>query len=89
MPAAQDADPLVTAEHVERRARPATLDTALLIVGLVALWQVGTLALGREALPSPVATVSKLAGIIGDEDFPRHAWETARAFRARSCAPRP
>jgi NitT/TauT family transport system permease protein len=80
MPAAQDADPLVTAERVERRTTPATLDTALLIVGLVALWQIGTLALGREALPSPVATVAKLAGIIGDEDFPRHAWETARAF---------
>src|SRR6185436_9643818 len=71
---------LVTAERVERRATPATLDTALLLVGLVALWQVGTLALGRDALPSPVATVSKLAGIMADEDFPRHAWETARAF---------
>jgi NitT/TauT family transport system permease protein len=52
----------------------------LLIVGLVALWQAGTLLLGREALPSPVATVGKLAGIMADEDFPRHAWETARAF---------
>jgi NitT/TauT family transport system permease protein len=80
MPATQDAEPLVTVERAERRATPATLDTALLIVGLVALWQVGTLALGREALPSPVATVSKLAGIMADEDFPRHAWETARAF---------
>jgi NitT/TauT family transport system permease protein len=80
MPAAQDADPLVTAERAERRTTPATLDTALLLVGLVALWQVGTLALGREALPSPIATVSKLAGIMADEDFPRHAWETARAF---------
>ena len=80
MPAAQDADPLVTAERAEgREARPA-LDTMLLTAGLVALWQVGTLALGREALPSPVATVGKLAGIMADEDFSRHAWETARAF---------
>ena len=56
MPAAQDADPLVTAERAEgREARPA-LDTLLLTAGLVALWQVGTLALGREALPLDVAT---------------------------------
>jgi NitT/TauT family transport system permease protein len=80
MPAAQNADPLVTAERAERRDMPPALDIVLLIVGLIALWQVGTLVLGREALPSPMATVSKLAGIIGDEDFPRHAWETARAF---------
>lgn len=80
MPAAQDADPLVTAERAERRDAPPALDTVLLIIGLVALWQVGTLVLGREALPSPLATVGKLAGIIADEDFPRHAWETARAF---------
>src|SRR5437588_1746331 len=80
MPAAQDADPLVTAERAERQEAPPALDTVLLIVGLVALWQAGTIVLGREALPSPVATVSRLAGIMADEDFPRHAWETARAF---------
>jgi NitT/TauT family transport system permease protein len=80
MPAAQDADPLVTAGHIERRDTPPALDTILLIVGLVALWEVGTLVLGREALPSPLATVDKLATIIADEDFPRHAYETARAF---------
>ena len=80
MPAAQDADPLVTAERAERRNMPPALDTVLLIVGLVALWQIGTLLLGREALPSPMATVGKLSGIMADEDFPRHAWETARAF---------
>jgi NitT/TauT family transport system permease protein len=80
MPAAQDADPLVVAERGERRATRPAIDTVLLIVGLVALWQAGTLVLGREALPSPIATVGKLAGIMADEDFPRHAWETARAF---------
>ena len=80
MPAALDADPLVTAERAERRAARPALDTVLLIAGLVALWQAGTLVLGHEALPSPIATVSKLAGIMADEDFPRHAWETARAF---------
>jgi len=80
MPAAQDADPIVTAERVERRDAPPALDLVLLIAGLIALWQLGTLTLGREALPSPAATVSKLADLMADEDFPRHAWETARAF---------
>jgi len=80
MPAAQDADPLVAAERIERRDTPPWLDTLLLIAGLIALWQAGTLVLGREALPSPVATVAKLAAITADEDFPRHAYETARAF---------
>src|ERR1043165_3188730 len=80
MRAAQDADPLVTSERAERRDMPPALDTVLLIAGLIALWQLGTLALGHEALPSPAATVSKLAGIMADEDFPRHAWGTARCF---------
>jgi len=77
---AQDAEPLVAAERIERRDHARSLDTALLIVGLIALWQAGAFILGKDALPSPVATVSKLAAIMGDEDFPRHAWETARAF---------
>jgi NitT/TauT family transport system permease protein len=77
MPAAQDADPLVAAE---RRTDTRALDKALLVVGLVVLWQAGTLVLGRDALPSPVATVGKLLAIMGDSDFPRHAWETGRAF---------
>lgn len=76
---AQDAD-VLTVEPVARRGDARSLDTALLIVGLIALWQAGTLVLGKDALPSPVATVTKLAAIMGDEDFPRHAWETARAF---------
>ena len=75
----QDAD-VLTVEPVARRGDARSLDTALLIVGLIALWQAGTLVLGKDALPSPVATVTKLAAIIADEDFPRHAWETARAF---------
>ena len=76
---AQDAD-VLTVEPVARRGDARSLDTAMLIVGLIALWQAGTLVLGKDALPSPVATVTKLAAIMGDEDFPRHAWETARAF---------
>ena len=80
MPAAQDADPLVAAERVERRDYSRALDALFLIAGLIALWQFGSVVLGHHALPSPLATVNKLMAIMGDEDFPRHAWETGRAF---------
>lgn len=80
MRAAQDADPAVTAERAKRRGQSRWLDALLLIVGLLAFWQIGSLLLGREALPSPLSTISKLLAIMGDSDFPRHARETARAF---------
>src|SRR5688572_30416132 len=80
MPAAQDADPLLMTERVERRADTRALDKLLLFVGLVALWQLGSLLLGRDALPSPGSTISRLFAIMSDADFPRHAWETGRAF---------
>ena len=76
---AQHAEPLA-AERIVRRVDTRALDTALLLVALLALWQAGAVILGKDALPSPASTVSKLAAIMGDEDFPRHAWETARAF---------
>jgi len=79
MPAAGDADPFAMASPVRRRY-PRALDNVLLLIGMIALWQIGTLLLGREALPSPLSTVSKLAEIMRDPDFPRHAWETGRAF---------
>jgi NitT/TauT family transport system permease protein len=79
MPALQDADTLVPARRAGQSTPPA-LDTVLLVIGLLILWQAGSLVLGREALPSPLATAGRLAAIMGDEDFPRHAWETARAF---------
>jgi NitT/TauT family transport system permease protein len=80
MPVSPDADPTAAAERIERRDRGALVDTMLLIVGLPILWQAGSMLLGHEALPSPAATVMKLATILGDSDFPAHAWETARAF---------
>jgi NitT/TauT family transport system permease protein len=75
---ARDAEPL--AERVTPRGDARALDTMLLLAGLIALWQAGAVILGKDALPSPVSTIAKLAAIMGDEDFPRHAWETARAF---------
>src|SRR3979411_1180643 len=80
MPVSPDADPTTAAEGIERRDHGPLIDTMLLIVGLLVLWQAGSMLLGREALPSPAATVMKLAAILGDSDFPAHAWETARAF---------
>jgi NitT/TauT family transport system permease protein len=75
---ARDAEPFVKPDA--RRADAHALDTVLLLAGLIALWQAGAVILGKDALPSPVSTVAKLAAIMGDADFPRHAWETARAF---------
>src|SRR4051812_37927173 len=80
MPVSPDADPTTAAERIERRDHGPLVDTMLLIVGLVALWQAGSMLLGREALPSPAATIMKLANILGDSDFLAHAWETVRAF---------
>lgn len=80
MPAAQDADPLAATGRLERRRDTRALDKVLLLIGLVVLWQVGSMVLGRDALPSPAATTGKLVAIMSDSDFPRHAWETARAF---------
>ncbi len=50
------------------------------MVAMILLWQLGSWRLGHEVLPSPAATLRKLAAIMTDEDFPRHAWETGRAF---------
>ncbi|MGZ6009660.1 MAG: ABC transporter permease, partial [Rhizomicrobium sp.] len=80
MPVSPDADPTAAAERIERRDHGPLVDTMLLIAGLLVLWQAGSLLLGHEALPSPPATIMKLAAILGDSDFPAHAWETARAF---------
>jgi NitT/TauT family transport system permease protein len=82
MPVSPAADSAAAAASIARRNHAALIDTMLLIVGLAVLWQAGSMLLGREALPSPAATVEKLAVILGDADFPAHAWETARAFVA-------
>jgi NitT/TauT family transport system permease protein len=79
MPVSPDADPTAAAERLERRDHGPLIDTVLLIVGLPVVWQAGSMLLGHEALPSPGATVMKLASILGDSDFPAHAWETARS----------
>ncbi len=67
-------------------AAPATaretpvLDTLLLLLGLVAAWQLLSFLAGAEVLTSPVATVRRLGRLMADPDFPAHAVETASAF---------
>lgn len=63
-----------------RRGSSAAGDTVLLVLGLLVLWQAASFAIGPEVLPSPFATLAKLGRIVGDPDFPAHAWETGRAF---------
>ena len=86
MPGAQDADPLVGG-----RARRGARDTPRSLDTRAADRRPGVAVAGRHADASgtrrcrrPLATVRKLAAIMADEDFPRHAWETGRAFLHRA-----
>ena len=60
--------------------RAVARDAALLVAAFIALWQIGAMLLGHDALPSPLATAARLGAIVQDADFPGHALETARAF---------
>ena len=64
------------------RTTPASkaLDGTLLIAGLLLLWTAGTFFWGRDVLPSPVHTASRLAEIVSAPDFARNLHETLRAF---------
>jgi NitT/TauT family transport system permease protein len=55
-------------------------DSLLLIVGIVALWQVLFWLAGDIALTSPASTVAHLWKLIGTTRFWEHTAETARAF---------
>src|SRR5215216_2243228 len=79
MHGAADVEPMAAARDGARR-KTALADIAVLMVAMILLWQLGSWRLGHEVMPSPAATLRKLAAIITDEDFPRHAWETGRAF---------
>src|SRR5215217_5442573 len=79
MHGAADVEPMAAARDGARR-KTALADIAVLMVAMILLWQLGSWRLGHEVLPSPAATLRKLAAIMTDEDFPRHAWETGRAF---------
>ena len=55
-------------------------DGALLVVALLALWQVASSLLGAEVLPGPWLTFLKLKSIMSDDDFPENLRVTAVAF---------
>lgn len=64
-------------------SRPNRLaDSALLLVALVALWQLLSMVAGSQVLPSPVSTVARLWRLMADPDFSGHALETGTAFVA-------
>jgi NitT/TauT family transport system permease protein len=80
MRAAADVDaPLPPALPEVRRASRLG-DTALVLMGALALWQLGSWVVGAAVLPAPVATFAKLWAILSSSDFGGHAWETGRAF---------
>ncbi|MGQ0665203.1 MAG: ABC transporter permease [Pseudomonadota bacterium] len=56
------------------------LDVALLVVGLVAIWQVVYLALGGVAIASPAETAAHALDLLGRPRFQPHIWESLRAF---------
>ncbi|WP_428102105.1 ABC transporter permease [Candidatus Rariloculus sp.] len=56
------------------------LDIALLIVGIMAVWQLLYLAVGDIALASPWRTITAAAGMLGSPDFWPHLAETGFAF---------
>jgi NitT/TauT family transport system permease protein len=55
-------------------------DTALVLLGVFALWQLGSWLVGAAVLPAPGAAAARLWAIMSSADFGSHAWETGRAF---------
>ena len=55
-------------------------DGVLLVVALLALWQVSSLLLGADVLPGPWSTFARLNAIFHDEDFPENLRVTSTAF---------
>lgn len=56
------------------------LDKLMLVIVLLAGWQLLSLATGPEVLTSPLATARRLAQLMASSDFAGHAWETGAAF---------
>ena len=56
------------------------VDKVLLVVALLAGWQLLSLVTGPEVLTSPLATVRRLGQLMAEPQFAEHAWETGTAF---------
>lgn len=68
------------ASPTARGASTALWDKLLLLVALVAGWQLLSLATGPEVLTAPLATAQRLARLMAAPDFAGHAAETGSAF---------
>ena len=58
----------------------AMLDKLLLIVALLAAWQILSLVAGPEVLTAPLATLRRLLQLMAEPKFAEHAIETGSAF---------
>ena len=58
----------------------AILDKLLLIVALLAAWQILSLVAGPEVLTAPLATLRRLLQLMAEPQFAEHAIETGSAF---------
>ncbi len=58
----------------------AMLDKLLLIVALLAAWQILSLVAGPEVLTAPLATLRRLLQLMAEPQFAEHAIETGSAF---------
>jgi NitT/TauT family transport system permease protein len=56
------------------------LNGALLVVALIALWQVVYWLVGESALSSPLETLRYTARLVARDDFGGHVYDTMRAF---------
>src|SRR3712207_4852786 len=73
-----------TRSHTARLPQAAT-DRLLLLIGLIAAWQLLHWIAGPAVITSPLGTVRKLGAIMAESDFPGHAYETGRAFLTALC----
>ncbi len=56
------------------------LDTVLLLIVIVAGWQLASAVLGESIVPTPWQTLRELRTQFGSPDFDRHLWATMNAF---------
>jgi len=71
---------IATAALKPKRSASRWSDSVLLIVVLLALWQIASSLLGDDVLPGPWATSVRLKAILQDEDFPENLRVTSIAF---------
>jgi NitT/TauT family transport system permease protein len=69
-----------TLKGVRLPVSQAVLDKLLLVVALLAAWQILSLVAGPEVLTAPLATLRRLLQLMAEPQFSEHAIETGSAF---------